>query len=228
MGAYNVVSRTAMAAGQPEDISVVLANLDAIASVLNGGIDNSNINATAAILASKLANYPADLTKLLRGDGTWAQILNAQIDPAAAIQRAKLERNFTMVYLANPVTTTNGITISVPWDGEQEDDLNQHAASAFNIVIARTATYLVTAFMSWANAGVGDRLMQIMVNGVLLCGQANPRDGINGFGEQSAATVVQLTAGDQVRMDVTQSSGGNLNSGSGIVGGPRLQVMQVA
>ena len=44
-----------MVAGQPEDISQVLANFQAIQAVLNGGIDNSNINAAAAIAYSKIA-----------------------------------------------------------------------------------------------------------------------------------------------------------------------------
>jgi hypothetical protein len=60
-----------MVAGQPEDISVVLANFQAIAAVLNGGIDNANINAAAAIAISKLAGYPSDASKSLKGDGTW-------------------------------------------------------------------------------------------------------------------------------------------------------------
>jgi hypothetical protein len=99
MGAYNVVSAAAMVAGQPEDVSVVLANFNAIATVLNGGIDNSNINAAAAIAyaklalggnivnadinvaaaiaASKFAGYPADIASILRGDGTWAKGLSA-------------------------------------------------------------------------------------------------------------------------------------------------------
>lgn len=71
MGAYNVTNRAALATGQPEDISAVVANLDAIATVLNGGIDNSNINAAAAIAASKLAGYPTNGAKVLAGDGTW-------------------------------------------------------------------------------------------------------------------------------------------------------------
>lgn len=72
MTTYNVVSPGAMVAGQAEDISVILANLNAIATVLNGGIDNGNINAAAAIAISKLAGYPSDGTKALFGDGTWA------------------------------------------------------------------------------------------------------------------------------------------------------------
>jgi hypothetical protein len=68
---YNVVNAASLAAGLPEDISIVLANFNAIAAVLNGNIDNGNINAAAAIAASKLAGYPSDGTKALLGDGTW-------------------------------------------------------------------------------------------------------------------------------------------------------------
>jgi hypothetical protein len=71
MTAYNIVSPASMVAGQAEDISVVLANFNAIAAVLNGNLDNGNIAALAAISASKLAGYPADATKALLGDGTW-------------------------------------------------------------------------------------------------------------------------------------------------------------
>ena len=72
MTAYNVINPSSMQAGQPEDISVVLSNLNAIAAVINGGLDNSNLSAAAAIVASKLAGYPSDGTKFLKGDGTWA------------------------------------------------------------------------------------------------------------------------------------------------------------
>jgi microcystin-dependent protein len=71
MTAYNIVSPTSLQAGQPEDVSVLLANLQAIAAVLNGGIDNANINPNAAIAIAKLAGYPSDGAKLLKGDGSW-------------------------------------------------------------------------------------------------------------------------------------------------------------
>src|SRR5215831_12292359 len=64
MGAYNVISPSAMAAGQPEDISVVLANFQAIATVLNGGIDNSNI---------------------LLGDGSWGTLVTGPGAPVTAL-----------------------------------------------------------------------------------------------------------------------------------------------
>jgi hypothetical protein len=71
MTTYNVVSPGNLIAGQPEDISVVLANFQAIATVLNGGIDNGNIAAGAAISPSKFSGYPASSVVFLRGDGAW-------------------------------------------------------------------------------------------------------------------------------------------------------------
>lgn len=62
--------RTQLAAGQPEDISMVLADFDAILAVLNGDIRNDNIASAAAIAVSKISN-PASIAKILRGDGTW-------------------------------------------------------------------------------------------------------------------------------------------------------------
>lgn len=87
MTAYNVVNPGSLVSGQLEDISQVLANFNAIATVLNGGIDNANINAAAAIAASKLAGYPADGAKVLKGDGTWGAIggITTQIVAAANV-----------------------------------------------------------------------------------------------------------------------------------------------
>jgi hypothetical protein len=76
MGAYNIVNRAAMQSGQAEDISVVVANLDAIAAVLNGGVDNTNIAPGAAIAYSKLL--------LTNG------IVNSDVAAAAAIAYSKL------------------------------------------------------------------------------------------------------------------------------------------
>src|SRR5215471_1849092 len=55
MTAYNVISPLLMQNGQPEDISIPKANFDAIAAVVNGGLDDSNIAANANIQMSKIA-----------------------------------------------------------------------------------------------------------------------------------------------------------------------------
>jgi hypothetical protein len=63
MTQFTVVNRAAMAPGASEDISVVLANLDAIATILNGGLGTDNFPAGAVDL-SRLAASGAG-----RGDG---------------------------------------------------------------------------------------------------------------------------------------------------------------
>jgi hypothetical protein len=72
MTTYNVVSPGSMVGGQPEDISVVLANFQALAAVINGNLDNANLAPGAAIVPSKIAGYPALSSVFLRGDGAWA------------------------------------------------------------------------------------------------------------------------------------------------------------
>jgi hypothetical protein len=71
MSLYNIVSPASLVPGQPEDVSQVLANFQAIQAVLNGGIDDVNIRSTAAIAPSKFAGYPANVLMSLRGDGSW-------------------------------------------------------------------------------------------------------------------------------------------------------------
>jgi hypothetical protein len=70
MTAYNVIDPGKLVPGEPEDISVILANFQALANVL-GALDNGNLSADAAIAISKLANYPGDPAKILKGDGSW-------------------------------------------------------------------------------------------------------------------------------------------------------------
>ena len=43
MGFYNVINASSMQTGQPEDVSQVLANFNAIAAVLNGGGDRKSV-----------------------------------------------------------------------------------------------------------------------------------------------------------------------------------------
>lgn len=54
MTLYTVVNPSTLIAGQPEDVSQVLANFQAIANILNGNVDNSNLNPAANIAPSKI------------------------------------------------------------------------------------------------------------------------------------------------------------------------------
>lgn len=54
MPAYNIVNPTSMQAGQPEDISQVLANFQALAALVNGSLDGYNISPGAALSIASL------------------------------------------------------------------------------------------------------------------------------------------------------------------------------
>jgi hypothetical protein len=78
MSLYNIVNPASLVPGQPEDVSQVLANFQAIQAVLNGGIDDVNVRSTAAIQASKFAGYPNNQALALRGDGSWGRVSPTQ------------------------------------------------------------------------------------------------------------------------------------------------------
>lgn len=80
MTAYNVLDRGKLVPNEPEDITVILANLDAIAAVLNGNLDNANVAIGAAIAASKIAGFPNDVGKALLGDGSWGTLSGPSAD----------------------------------------------------------------------------------------------------------------------------------------------------
>lgn len=71
--------------GTTADASLIATNNSAIKSVVNGGIDNSNINSSAAIAASKLAGYPSDSSKALLGDGSWGNPTSTVAAPPGAV-----------------------------------------------------------------------------------------------------------------------------------------------
>jgi hypothetical protein len=64
---------------------IVDANIAAAAAIartklnFGSGLVNADIAAAAAIAISKLAGYPADGTKVLKGDGTWATALTTNV-----------------------------------------------------------------------------------------------------------------------------------------------------
>lgn len=98
MGFYNVINPASMVAGQPEDVSQILANLQAISGVLNGGLDNSNISSAAAIARAKLdfglglgnADIAAAAAIAYSKLNLAGSIVNADIAAGAAIAFTKL------------------------------------------------------------------------------------------------------------------------------------------
>jgi hypothetical protein len=57
MANYVVVNPGHLVQGQPMDIGDVLANFNAVAAVINGGLDDSNISSSSPISLAKIATY---------------------------------------------------------------------------------------------------------------------------------------------------------------------------
>jgi len=152
MGLYNIVNAASMVAGQPEDVSQVLANFQAIQAILNGGIDDNNIRSTAAINPSKLLGYPSDVTKVLRGDGSW------QGNPYCL-----LIHSVTQTFPSGSTTTT------LNFDTERVDASNMHDPVTNNnrITIARAGIYLglFAAILNCTAGVVGLSYIRMRQNG---------------------------------------------------------------
>ena len=94
--------RTQLAAGQPEDIGMVLADLDAILAVVNGDLRNDNFSPSAGIALSKIAiGGTPDGTKFLGDNGTWMPPAGGGFTP---IQDVLLAADGAIAFTAIPGT----------------------------------------------------------------------------------------------------------------------------
>src|SRR5262245_59591191 len=66
-------------AGDPEDVSQIMADFDALLSVVNGGLQDDNIAASAAIAASKIAAIPSQQLAITRSAAPPASPVDGQM-----------------------------------------------------------------------------------------------------------------------------------------------------
>jgi len=176
-----------MQAGQPEDISQVLANFQAIASILNGGIDSTNIT-----------------------DGS---IVNADISASAAIAQSKLApvQIARIVSSGTTVTAAEGEKKLVISGEADAAGVGTIVTGDYRIDIA--GTYLLLPSMYTSNLGAGSNqqtyirlnptgantwLTSVNLNaGVLTAGSDRWAGGVH--------VVVSLAANDVIRLTATNS-----------------------
>lgn len=198
MGAYNVINRAAMAGGQPENVGDVLANFDALATLLNGNLDDFNIKAAANIAISKLLGYPADATKFLKGDGSWGVNPSGQLSMSVgqSIPHA----------VSTQVVLGAGLTGS-PWGG-----VALHAAPD-GLIAPTTGIYLVHAIATWTPNAAGIREINLRrwnAAGAVLGN--NQEDWLPNAANDSRliTAVIVMNATDYIAPQAYQSSGAAL------------------
>jgi len=195
MGQYNIVNAPSMVAGQPEDISQVLANFQAIQTILNGGIDDSNIRATAAINPSKLLGYPSDSTKALFGNGQWKAALDLT---NAGVQ--VLAGSISTGPPSNAIGAVPGVFIE----------------QGGRVLITRTAESTPT----WGSALVGDTLWRFAINA---SGQLNWGSGAGGYDTNLYRAAAGQLKTDQTFIASALSTGpGAVTPGAGGIAGTSI------
>src|SRR5262252_5766568 len=157
MTSYNIVNPTNLVQGMPENIADVVANFQAIQGVVNGNLDDGNIKAAAAISISKLASYPADATRYLRGDGTWA-VISVSALPADTVVAAatRIVSNITTAGDTQPAWRVLG-SGRMDWGpgGATAPDTNLYRNAASSL---KTDGQLQTGLGIYSSAGLANQI----------------------------------------------------------------------
>lgn len=119
MTAYNVVSPSAMVTGQSEDISVILANFNAIATILNGNLDTANW-ATGKIFApAKITQSGASVGMALIWNGTdWVPLALAHAVSNITDPLGTSNTNYRMQGINKQITPLGSGRVKVTIDGQ--------------------------------------------------------------------------------------------------------------
>lgn len=149
-------------------------------------------------------------------DGT-SRLLNELVDCRSTGHVTAASTGFarwqTVLTGSNSQSLSDNTATNLLWDTELEDGPSAHAANDHTITAMIGGTYRVAFNVSFAANATGSRTVNALVNGGTVAGglfTATPNAG-------SATTVagsmlIKLNAGDGVRLEATQTSGGALNA----------------
>lgn len=124
------------------------------------------------------------------------------------------------VKLTSDQTISNDSQQAITWDAEESDVFAWHAASDDEITVDVTGLYDINLNLNFVTNGTGIRGGMIAVNGTEVARQFGAASGSLVAGLSLKLDKYPLTAGDVVRGDAYQNSGGNLDlrgSGSGFL-----------
>jgi len=122
-----------------------------------------------------------------------------------------------------PIPDAANTTITFDTDEYDPDDLHSTTSNTDRITIVVPGVYVLTANGNFTKAAGTWRIIYITVNAAIVSSQSVTGSG-NVFNERlSCSTQKLLAAGDIVRMDAYQNSGGQLN-----INDPRLGVTRIS
>lgn len=213
MTQYNVINAGLLASGQPEDISQVLANFNAIKAIINA-LKDDNIDPAAAIAIAKLAGYPADATKALFGDGTWK---------VTGLGQAAHVSNSVDINAVN-----NTITF-LTFDTERfdTDTIHDPATNPGRLTCKTAGKYLVIGQVTWAAAAGGSRYTYLRKNGTDYIARVSQPPVVGDKTEQVVSTLVDLVVTDYLELGAIQDSGGTVAVSALFAYSPEFSMVRV-
>jgi len=175
--------------GETIDVADYNTPINTIVNEINGGLDNSNITAAAAIAGSKLADVSVAGGKL----GT---VLGVQANRSSVLSIA------------------NNTSTAISWNAEAFDNGGFFSGSGTDLIVpsGQGGLYLITMFLATASGGTGNRSYQIRVGATDIASEsftasADPA----GTGRGSISVIYPLAAADVVTGRIFQNNGGALN-----------------
>mgnify|MGYP002143155601 CR=1 FL=1 len=180
----------------------------------NAAIAKSLVDAKGDLISATADNTPARL-----GVGTNGQVLTADSTASTGLKWATPSSGTTFVgcalYRSGTGTISNATATIIDWNSERLDTNAFHDNATNNTRITIPSGYAGKYLITWQwgfnfNAS-GYRQVQILLNGSQLP-QSYNLVTMNGYTTQSAAIVYPLSVGDYLQLEVTQNSGGSLDS----------------
>lgn len=189
--------------GDPADATEMANNNRQLQGLLNGGLDNANFSASAALAISKLAGYPSDGAKFVCGDNSW-KALSALVVPSVRVG--------SMTTQSIPDNAAD-YTVYSEWDDLLWDtDSCFHLAAPDRLTCHTTGLYMITAEVQWSSNGNSLRRMAIRNQaGVYLALSERLPGNATGYQEHSLGTLWRLTQDDYVQLCLWQNSGSATN-----------------
>jgi hypothetical protein len=197
------------------DITAVTAGTGISGGGTSGAVTITNSMATAITTAGDLIKGTGSGTFDRLGIGSSGQILTVTAGAPAWATPATPAAVGCGLYRSAVATIANSTATIIDWNSERFDTNTFHDTTTNSSRITIPAGYAGKYLISWQigfnfNA-TGYRQVQVLLNGAQL-GQSYNLVTYNGYSTQSAAIVYPLSVGDYLQVEVTQTSGGNLDS----------------
>lgn len=140
---------------------------------------------------------------------------------ASAAFVAKAEQVKATVVRTTAASIPHATRTALGFESELVDTDNMYdfAAAAGRVTFQRSGTFLLTASGVYANNSVGIRHAVLTINAVDV---AQHRQAAAELSEFTVTAVVHVVAGDYARLELTQTSGGELNVTSARISAVRI------